>query len=667
MTFSCKFRYLLLTGLSLLICSSSVFAAAIWRQTSDLGYWRFGTNWSSDPNAPTLASGGTYVTNLATKTVVIDPATPTTNLVINSLNVWAPPGATNTLLLQDLGPTPLVVSNNSLDIRMRGSMVVTNSSLVVTGNFIQFNLWAGSLTLESGSLVALEPGHFTNSVIPTRVGRTNVAELVINSGTAEVGTLQVGEAGLLNSRSHGTIRMNGGELLVLGELSIGNSANCTGAVHLTSGMLHVPVGNTNVARVGDDGVGIMTITNASAMLNNLSVGRHTNSSGTLALHNRALLNALDDISIGRFGGATGTLFMAGGELRCTNQTLWIGREGHGSLIMSNGLVRADDLHVASLATNGVSGNALLAGGIVSLASNILIGATGYGSGSVVLAGGTLTATNADSSALLGVANGTLTMNGGSLAVDRLALTNTTGRLTLNSGTLYSAASTVANGVPFVVGDGTRPAVFILGPGLHIFSDGLVISHNATLAGCTNIIGTVVNNGGTITAGDCGSTPQAPQFTQPLVNLTVTQGAMATFSAQVTGDPAPTYQWRFTPTGGNESDLPNATNTFFILPAVQAIDAGTYRIVATNPHGTASSSAVLRVLLPPTLGNVTFTPTKVSISFQSVASLIYLLEYKDLLDAPTWTFIGSTTGTGDLMVVEDPVPHPNARFYRVRVE
>lgn len=579
MTLSCIFRCLLLAGLTVFTGSPRIFAAAIWRQTNDVGYWRFGTNWSSSPNAPTLAGGGTYVTNLASKKVVIDPDTPMTNLVINSLNVWAPPNATNTLLLQDLGSAPLVVSNNSLDIRMRGAIVVTNSSLVVTGNFIQFNLWAGQFTLESGELVALEPGRFTNSTIPTRVGRTNVAELVINSGKAEVGTLQVGEAGLLNSRSHGTIRMNGGELLVLGELSIGNSVNCTGIVHLTSGMLHVPVGNTNVARVGDDGVGITTISNASVMLNNLSVGRHTNSSGTLVLRNNALLNALDDVSIGRFGGATGTLFMAGGELRCTNQTLWIGREGHGSLILSNGWLRADNLHVASLATNSASGHALLAGGIVSLASNLLVGATGYRSGSVELAGGTLTATNAGSSALLGIANGTLTMNGGNLVVDHLAVTNTAGRLTFNSGTLYSAASTVSNGVPFVVGDGIKPAVFILGPGLHVFSSGLVLSANATLTGCTNnIIGTVINNGGTITEGNCGPIPQAP-----------------------------------------------------------------------------------------TLGNITFTTTNVSVSFESVVGLIYVLEYKDLLDAPVWTRMTSANGTGGLLTLQDSSPHPNARFYRVRVE
>jgi hypothetical protein len=662
------FRQLLLTLLVLVASGHSLFAAAIWNKTNAVGFWRHGTNWSSSPNAPTLASGGTYVTNLVTKTVIVDSATPTTNLVINSLNVWAPPGATNTLLLQDLGPTPLVVSNNSLDLRMRGAIEVTNSSLVVTGNFIQFNLWAGTLTLDSGSVIALEPGFPTNSIIPTRIGRTNVAEFRINGGLAQVGTLQVGEAGFPTSRSHGTIHMSGGELLVLGELSIGNSLNCTGVVHLTGGMIHVPIGNTNVARVGDDGVGIMTISNASVMLNNFSVGRHTNSSGTLVLHDGGLLSALDDVSVGRFEGATGMVFMAGGELRCTNRALWIGREARGGLILSNGLVRAGALRVASLPTNGVSGHALLAGGILSLTSNIMIGALGFGTGDVVLAGATVMVTNADASAFLEIANGTVTMNGGNLAVDNLLLTNTTGRFGLNSGTLRSAASTVANGAPFVVGDGIKPAVLVLGPGLHVFSDGLIISPNATLTGCSNIIGSVINNGGTIATTNCAVSSVPPQFTQQPANLTVTQGATATFSASASGTPAPGYQWRFTVPGGTEIDVAGATSALLVISNVQTASAGDYRVIASNPSGSVTSAvATLRVLVRPTLGNVTFATTNATVSFESVSGLRYVLEYKNQIQDPIWLPLGSTNGTGGIMTLHDPDPDPAARFYRVRAD
>src|SRR5437762_11275100 len=84
--------------------------ATIWRSTTS-GLWSEGTNWSS-PTAPTLATGGVYITNQAMKTVTVDAPTPTINLFINSLNVWGPSGTTNTLLLCG-GTTnhPLVVSN----------------------------------------------------------------------------------------------------------------------------------------------------------------------------------------------------------------------------------------------------------------------------------------------------------------------------------------------------------------------------------------------------------------------------------------------------------------------------------------------------------------------------------------------------------------------------
>ena len=659
---------LLLMAFGVFISQSNLSAAAIWNKTNNVGYWRFGTNWSSSPNAPTLVSGGTYLTNRETKTVIIDAATPLTNLVINSLNVWAPTNATNTLLLQDLGPVPLIISNNSVDVRMRGAVVVTNSSLVITGNFIAFNVWAGSVTLESGSIIAREPGLITNSIIPTRIGRTNVALLTINSGSMEAGALSVGQAGFPTSRSHGTIQMNGGALSVLGELSIGSSANCTGVVSMVGGTITVPAGSTNTARVGDDGVGVMTISNASVMLNNLSVGRHPNSSGTLVVHGGGLINALDDVSVGRFPGATGTLFMVGGQLLCSNQTLWVGREGRGELIVSNGLIRADGLHVASLATNSASGHARFAGGMTMLASNLLLGAVGYATGDVFVAGGTLIASNADHTAIAAIASGTLTMQGGTFVADHLSLTNPAGRMQFNEGTVRSKSTIVDNGRPFVVGDGVHAATFVLGPGTHVFANGIEVSPNATLTGCSNIVGPVVNNGGTILTTNCGTVATPPEFLQQPVSLTVTQGSSATFWVTVSGTPTPTLQWRYMPPGGAEEDVPGAVGTNLSILGVMAAHAGSYRAVASNDSGSVTSAvALLRVLIPPSIGSTTHTGGVTHVEFQSIAGLNYVLEYKDHLEDPMWTPLGSVSGTGALLTLDDPAAAALTRFYRVRVE
>ncbi|MFM1770298.1 MAG: hypothetical protein RJA22_2827 [Verrucomicrobiota bacterium] len=641
--------------------------AAIWNKTNTFGYWRDGTNWSSSPSAPTLATGGTYVTNRTSKTVVVDVATPQTNLVIGSLNVWAAPGFTNTLVLQDLGATPLVVSNNSLDVRMRGAVHLTNSSLVVTGNFIQFNLWAGTLVLDSGSLLACEPGQWTNSTIPFRVGRTNAAEFVMNGGSATVGAVAVGQAGLLNSRSHGTIRMAGGEMRVLGEYSVGNAVNCTGVVHMTGGLIHIPPGNTNTSRIGDDGVGVMTISNAVLELNNLSVSRHTNSQGTLVLHTNGIARARDDVSVGRFPGSNGRLFLAGGELWCTNQTLWIGREGRGSLVLSNGSIRADSLHVGGVATNGAFGSALVAGGSALLSSNLVIGTLPATTGEVMVAGGQITVTNRDYAAYLEVPVGTVTLAGGALAVDNLTLTNPAGRLQFLGGTLQASFSQVANGSPFVVGDGVQPATLVLGAGTHVFADGLVISPNATVTGCATILGQVINNGGTLSTSNCVPLPVPPRFLQVPASLTVTQGAAATFTAAVAGSPAPALRWHFTPNGGVETLLSGATNATLALASVQPGDAGTYRVEASNPSGTVSASATLQLLLPPSLGTVTFSTTSASVAVATQSGLTYVLEYKSQLGDPAWTTLLTTNGTGGLLLLTDPAPGLPARFYRVRVQ
>jgi hypothetical protein len=261
---------------------------------------------------------------------------------------------------------------------------------------------------------------------------------------------------------------------------------------------------------------------------------------------------------------------------------------------------AETLRVAGLATNGAYGTAFLAGATLTLASNLLIGVAPVTTGDVVIANGAITCTNVDASGFLDLSSGSLTLEGGSLAVDRLRLTNHAGQLRFNAGILHSADSVVANGLPFVIGDGVRPAVFVLGPGLHAFQDGLVVSSNATLTGCGQIVGTVLNQGGTITTSNCSPSGSPPHILQPPVSLTVTQNATAGFSVSADGTPAPTYQWRFTPPGGVETDLPGATGAALTIASAQAADIGTYRVIANNPSGSASASATLRVLVPPTL-------------------------------------------------------------------
>jgi hypothetical protein len=196
-----------------------------------------------------------------------------------------------------------------------------------------------------------------------------------------------------------------------------------------------------------------------------------------------------------------------------------------------------------------------------------------------------------------------------------------------------------------------------------------VSPNATLRGCgNNIIGTVVNNGGTILTTNCVPLPSPPRFLQHPVSLTVTQGAAATFSVRVAGTPTPTLRWRFRPLSGAESDVSGAVGTNLSIPVVAGAHAGSYRAVASNSSGSVTSAvAVLRVLIPPSIGSLTHAGSVTQVGFQSIAGLNYGLAYKDRLKDPAWTPLGSVPGTGGLLTLSDPAATGPTRFYRVRVE
>jgi hypothetical protein len=128
-----------------------------------------------------------------------------------------------------------------------------------------------------------------------------------------------------------------------------------------------------------------------------------------------------------------------------------------------------------------------------------------------VAGGTLLVTNHDHDARLEIAGGTLTLSNGTVAADRLLLTNNSAHLRFTGGMLSSRGTVVSNGAAFVVGDGVTPATFYLDGGTHHFADGLVLSTNATLAGCATVIGNILTAGGTNALTECAP---RPVITQP---------------------------------------------------------------------------------------------------------------------------------------------------------
>ncbi len=151
---------------------------------------------------------------------------------------------------------------------------------------------------------------------------------------------------------------------------------------------------------------------------------------------------------------------------------------------------------------------------------------------------------------------------------------------------------------------------------------------------------------------------------PPLNQTVAAGSSVNFQITLAGGPTPVYQWYF-----DTGALLQQTNSFLNLTNVQANDAGSYTVVATNFAGSVSAVASLTVLPALQLGtrNVTMTPGAYSLAVSTRIKLNYTLEYKNSLSDPTWTPVGPTVpGTGSVITLQDPTTAGQpSRFYRVR--
>lgn len=103
------------------------------------------------------------------------------------------------------------------------------------------------------------------------------------------------------------------------------------------------------------------------------------------------------------------------------------------------------------------------------------------------------------------------------------------------------------------------------------------------------------------AGKCREALGPRILTQPL-SATVLPGSSAAFSVNAVGGPSLSYQWSF-----NGEPIPGATNTQFMLDAVQVSDAGSYSVTVSNPvDSITSEAAILTVdtnvieILPPAI-------------------------------------------------------------------
>jgi len=447
--------------------------------------------------------------DLQSGTLLMNTGTLTVGELSTGLRMGRYSGANASLILNGGTITTPRITLGSIS-GSQNSLTLDGGTLLCSDSFsaAQMPSTTGNVTLSSGNLVV------TNGVtkIADRAAATfnqtggSAAFIYLSIGDVGVGTYNLNNGNLtvvlprttndfsvIGNLENGDFNQSGGIAVLHSELHVADFAGVTGNLNITGGQFFA---TNDLVAIGREGIGNMLVSNCVAVLTNTSVGRHLGATGMLRVQPGGNLFFIADLSIGRLQGAYGETFVEGGLLSITNDDLWVGRGGEGHLTVNSGLLTVRSLHVAETddGTNSPTGDFTLNGGGVLVSSNFAVGTTLLSTGHVVIAGGTLNVTNAGGTAILRVQAGDFTVNGGTISADSLRLTNVSGTLVFNQGTLRTKGISVANGQPFVVGDGINPATLELLGGTYAFADGLVISPNATVTGCGTIIGTIINNG-----------------------------------------------------------------------------------------------------------------------------------------------------------------------------
>lgn len=409
------------------IAQLSSNAQTIW--TAGSGDWNNSLNWSA--GLPNITSA-VLITNGGSKVITISAATPVNVRAARRMDLLAPSGDTNTLSLDNLGVDPFQLANSfALDVGSR--LELSNSVMVLDGvDGGSFNQFAGTIVIAGGGLVTTNSDPLAANGQPgLRIGRSGVGRATIYSGMISASDeLVVGDLGGAN----GTLIQSNGLVQSFGILYIADNPAAVGLVEVHGGTL---ISTNDTARLGDDGNGTLSQYGGLVLMDGASVGRGSNAVGRVNV--RGGLMQPGSLSLGRFATAQGNLEVSGGTLDMSGSTLYVGREGSGTAVFSNGIARVETVIVA--------------------ASN--------------------------------TATGTLQLRGGSLTAGQLLATRPSAQLQFNSGTLVvTQSTTVANGAAFVVGNGSQIATLQLDGGNHSFANGLTLSSNAVLKGSGTVTGTI---------------------------------------------------------------------------------------------------------------------------------------------------------------------------------
>jgi hypothetical protein len=448
-------------------------------------------------------------------------------------------GFTNTGTLEANASSTLLLSNTvaatALTFANQGT-IIANGGTIIAGTITNQNLITGTGTIAGGALINTGTILATNGASGTLTFNPGVTftawsnalsgTVVISNGTTVViqRTAAAAAAGDTNVVNSGKLIMNNGTLV--GNVGTGNVGTYT---LRNSGTIQVVANSSNSIGFALINAGTTAITNASALNASGSFvfnsGLITNNAGLLtmagALTNQGQLVILNGGAVTNgnaiISGASTSLVSGAGSV-WSNLLLMVGNgTANGSVTVSNNakLISAtgtignggssnavtvtgnnSSWNLASqdltVGTGTATGNVLnVAGGSTMNLTNLILSATSAAVGDRVnISGGNLAVTNAAGTGRIVVGQlgqGTFTLNSGVVSVNQLFVTNNTAGATVNtnvfvfnSGQLNTAGTTVSNGLPFFIGNGTGAATNNLLGGTHSFDTSLTISSNSML-------------------------------------------------------------------------------------------------------------------------------------------------------------------------------------------
>jgi thrombospondin type 3 repeat protein len=276
---------------------------------------------------------------------------------------------------------------------------------------------------------------------------TGNSQLNISGGTFTMQSVSLDDNG--SGGGAGTFTVSGGTCLLEVFYLDGSSSN-PACVWLTGGQL-LTTNNPSVATslpASYIGTGEMTVSNGLWVANQVDVdeGTLTVAGGTVTM--------LGEFDVGHYLQSAGNVWVTGGQLAVTNGAgkIAVGLLGSGRMVVSGGGVVASSLCIAS--TNGPSAQLSMLGGSISVWSNLVVGNCSLdGSGFVEMDSGTIYVTNATHDATLEVDSGVFLMNGGTLVVDRLVITNSCSAIFDHTGGTLIATTILLNPGDDTDGDG----------------------------------------------------------------------------------------------------------------------------------------------------------------------------------------------------------------------